>query len=742
MNFNTFGFSGMELDGDRILLTANDLCLLKGLETDSEVNRFNNVLYKQVERNRKGNSQSWQHFKKDGILNVYYDSIPKRTKSTFRHPITGKNLTESTLRDFIKNGETQKKYALIQGLLPSIKQDDIDKLDNYEIIKEEINQETGEVYYINKGKLKEAKKRQVLQQLRYIKLLSYRDFPYKKVDKLFRKMTLADFRTCVVETALFNGIKLPKTAPAIRAKLKRYEENGVLGLIPKTTGISNRQKIGKIEGDLLIKLYADPRKFSATEVCRQFNEYAKTKEWKEIKERAVRNFLSKPENTQKWAIRRHGKSWFIKNYGYTMRRKKPSKSDVLWVVDGTKVNYFYRKDKKTVALLNVCAIMDAKSEMFVGWAMREGAEDTQMVRDAMRDSLRFTSGRMPQQILYDRGGGNRAVFDKLMDVVTFPTMGDNPQGKTIELAFKRYQSEVMRRRPFFTGQNIEAKSINSKHNPELLAELKKKGGLPTLEEVIRIANQDIHIWNNSKLKKSKQTRKEIYESNPNSDCLTLSQRDEVALFWESKNQALEFRKDGIRTEIYGKTYLYEAFEQDTQVPDFVFYSENVGRKFEVKFDPNDLSKVALITKKGGFVRFLESKILHPMAVSDYEFGDKVKILQGIEARKKQIEKAEKELQDIENQFNTESALLLGYTQCDKETLSKAESDYWTQQERTDRNTWRNEERRKKSQSIDNDINKAITKARKPKNKPEDETVNFPTRDEFFREIYEQNPQKK
>ena len=70
----------------------------------------------------------------------------------------------------------------------------------------------------------------------------------------------------------------------------------------------------------------------------------------------------------------------------------------------------------------------------------------------------------------------------------------NGQSKTIENAFYRFQAQVLHAIWHFTGQNVNAKKLNSKPNLEFIEE--NAYALPTFEELKTIYKECRDRWNN------------------------------------------------------------------------------------------------------------------------------------------------------------------------------------------------------------------------------------------------------
>jgi len=91
---------------------------------------------------------------------------------------------------------------------------------------------------------------------------------------------------------------------------------------------------------------------------------------------------------------------------------------------------------------------------------------------------------------------NRAIFFQKLSHLAINTAPYNGRSKTIESAFGRFQSQVMHKLWFFTGQNITTKKEESRPNMEFI--LANKENLPTLDEAIKQYKECRAEWNAAK----------------------------------------------------------------------------------------------------------------------------------------------------------------------------------------------------------------------------------------------------
>ncbi|MBA9078972.1 hypothetical protein [Rufibacter quisquiliarum] len=621
---------------------------------------------------------------------ISYDSIPASAIANKGIP------TKKVLLEEYENGQKENIDLAIQSLLKPLSDKDKKDLQDFRIKREQANLNTGEVFLEEVSALPKAKINAYGQACRWLALMAEERLKNKdfrcRISPTFQ--TLKDFYEACITLYTAEGVALPKNFRKVQEKVAEYKKHGALCLVNRNFGNTRTQKIGQEQLEYLIKLYSDDRKPSFALVTKWYNnavEQLRT-DWKSVAVRTVENNLLQPDVQPVWYMARHGFEAWKELYEYTMLRYKPPFRDALWSIDGTKVNYYYRTEKGTAAKLQVVAVLDAFSECWLGWSFTTGKEDHLQVANAVKMAVKNSGGIKPSQFQYDNGSGNVKFF-KEMAGLHFPAMPNNGQSKPIESAFKRLQQQVMRENRYFTGQNITAKELDSKANKAILKELEKENTLPDLAAVLRQAEMDFHIWNNTKVKDGK-TRKELYQESQHPHPTFFTTRDAQDVFWQwnDENNAGRpntYYRTGLQVIFNGKKYNYEAVvmnsdgytpsltPQGFMVPDVDFHERNVGQEFWVKYDPDNLrDRVALyIGKDRRFVGYAFQKELMQPTVVSYQPGDRENINIRLDVKKQQKQKTQERLSDITERFDSEELVKLGHSFVDKEALNNAEADY-------------------------------------------------------------------
>ncbi|MCH4824266.1 hypothetical protein ML462_13905 [Gramella lutea] len=389
--------------------------------------------------------------------------------------------------------------------------------------------------------------------------------------------------------------KLPKNARRLKQKFTNFKTEGYESLIHAGFCNKNSEKIGDDAKQWLIARFADQvnRIANIEQLWVEYNEKAPYEGWKKIKDdRTIYLFLNQEDIKPLWYGYRYGELKAKEKYTYFHTTKLPSMRDSLWYSDGTKLNFYYLDGNGKMATCQVYEVMDAYSEVFLGYHISK-TEDYEAQYYAYKMAAK-TAGHRPYQIGFDGQGGHKKLksgeFLTKLSRLAIRTQPYNGKSKTIENAFGRFQAQFLKRHWFFTGQNITAKKDESKANMEVI--LANTENLPTLKEVIAIYEQERKNWNQAIHPKTGKPRLETYLESENPETKELDVLDMIDLFWILRDKPVTYTPSGISFKEKKVQYDYVVYNDDRSV-DMKFHTENIDKKFFIKFDPEDMSMIYL-----------------------------------------------------------------------------------------------------------------------------------------------------
>jgi hypothetical protein len=398
---------------------------------------------------------------------------------------------------------------------------------------------------------------------------------------------------------------LPTNPRVLERKFKSYLSDGYYTLIHKGYGNGNADKLVQDAKSWLVARFASPvDRVTTKQLFENYNEIAASRGWAKLAtETTIHQYLHLPETEPLWYAMRYGELKAKEKFTRQHRTLLPTMRDSIWYSDGTKLNYYYLDENSKIATCNVYEVIDAYSECLLGYHISK-SEDFEAQYLSYRMALQF-AGERPYEIRYDNQGGHKKLenggFLQKMAHLAISTMPYNGKSKTIESAFGRFQAEFLHREWYFTGQNITTKKDESKANMEFI--LANKANLPTLEDVKARYKQRRDEWNAAKHFDTGRPRIEMYRESVNPKAVKMEWFDMIELFGILTDAPNTYRAGGIEIQVKKIKYAYEVLNSDGQ-PDHDFLQSNVGRKFYVKYDPNDMSVVSLYIKEHSGLRFV------------------------------------------------------------------------------------------------------------------------------------------
>lgn len=453
------------------------------------------------------------------------------------------------------------------------------------------------------------------------------------------------------------GHSLPGSAGRLKAVIAKYRPNNYQVLISGKYGNKNTLKIDEEAGRYLIALRRSRVPvYTVMQIFEEYNRTAPEHGWKPLKSpRSLREWFDSPRIEPLWYDAVYGEMKAHQRYGRKHKTELPCRRDSLWYGDGTKLNLYYRDEQGKVCTIGVYEVMDAYSEVLLGFHISEN-EDYEAQYHAYRMALQI-SGHKPYELVHDNQGGHKKlerVSDGMLAKISHihrPTAPYSGQSKTIESAFGRFQSQVLHKDWRFTGQNITTKKDSSRPNLEFIEANRDK--LYTLAELKEKYVEARREWNEMKHPATGISRMEMYNSSVNEDTEAVTARDMVDIFWVMTDRPSTFTSGGIEITIKGKKRTYEVYSSPG-VPDHEWRRQNTYKQFYAKYDPYDFSSIRLYWKdKGGELRFervAEPYMVVHRAIQDQTEGEAAFIRREQEANVRDRVERQVTVKEIEYEF--------------------------------------------------------------------------------------------
>lgn len=401
------------------------------------------------------------------------------------------------------------------------------------------------------------------------------------------------------------GHTLPGSLARLKDKMNQYRREGYGALLSGKLGNVHTLKITAEGGQYIIALKRSRVPvLTDSQILERYNQEALSRGWKPLKsQRSLKMWLEQPEVKQLWHDAVYGELASVQLFNRKHRTALPTRRDSLWYGDGTKLNLYYRDDDGHVRTVQVYEVMDAATEVLLGYHISE-TEDYEAQYHAYRMAIQV-SGHKPYEIVHDNQGGHKranssGMLDKICHIhrTTAPYNGES---KTIESAFGRFQMQVLHKDWRFTGQNVTAKKAGSRPNMEFIEA--NKESLYTLDELKEAYQKARTEWNESMRPGQEVSRWAMYQASVNEDSPEVTPMDMIEMFWVRTREAITFTSGGLELTVKGRKMTYEVYSQPG-VPDHEWRRRNTLRKFVVEYDPYDLTSIRLLRlDKAGDLRF-------------------------------------------------------------------------------------------------------------------------------------------
>lgn len=417
------------------------------------------------------------------------------------------------------------------------------------------------------------------------------------------------FKQCLNEQ-MQGFVRFPKPINSERVldrKAREYAAEGLDCLVGGYFGNVNREKMNGQTHAILMQLAGEQVKYSFEDIGLMYNEQAPGLGLPKMTVSAIKQHLNMPKHKKVWYYMRHGKLVGDADMQPMIDREPVSKPDMLWSLDGTTMQLYYKKRVKDgkgrekwsiKSDLYAYFVTDACTGAIIGYSVAF-SESSGMVIEALQNTV-DKWGYKPYQMNYDNSSANISATVKglinNMSHVNFPCTPYSGRSKSVELVIGHFQQRELRKLKNFKGGNVTVKSVNSVANPELLKELAKDldftDKLPTEEQVLAEFDQAVEAWNKrgeardaygAFIGKSKIERyAEEVEGR-----VKMNYFEKLSLFMvELRNQQhpfgeYEYRQKGIEVAIRGEKMKFVVPDNEISAMDFEFSREHLGHTFKV-----------------------------------------------------------------------------------------------------------------------------------------------------------------
>lgn len=407
---------------------------------------------------------------------------------------------------------------------------------------------------------------------------------------------------------------LPANPRRLEEKYKTYMKEGSQSLIHKNFCNKSAAKVDDdVKESFILELLADPRNLDNEQVRSLYNQVAEKMNWKKITASAVAVWRDKLDTTI-YAGRR-GSVAFSNVKAMQVKRSAPTAPLYYLTLDGWDVELLYQKTENGRTSFHyrptVVVVLDPSIKYPLGYAI--GTHETpELIKAALRNAARHTSelfGQMyrAHQVQSDRYAIKQMTpfYETIAEKVT-PARAKNAKAKVVEPYFNYLNKTYCQLMPNWSGFGITS---DREKQPNIEFLNKYRHEFPDYEGVVKQVEQIIMRERASKVEGYVQNWNELDTVNR----LELPLENYLLYFGEKTGFTNMLRGTGLHPTINGITRDYDCFDMD--------FREHASVRWEVLFDPEDLSRVLAVNEDQSLRFVLEEKYVQPMALKDRKPGD-------------------------------------------------------------------------------------------------------------------------
>lgn len=407
---------------------------------------------------------------------------------------------------------------------------------------------------------------------------------------------------------------LPLNDRRLKDRYKQYQKGGYEVLIHKNFCNKNSAKVAEdAQQALMIELLANPNNLDNAQVAMLYNSVAAGMKWKEITPAGVAVWRKKYD-TEIYAGRR-GSTAFRNKKTMQVKRSAPTAPLYYWTMDGWDVELLYQKFENGRTTYHhrptVVVVLDAFCKYPIGYAV--GTHETpELITAALRNAAKHTSelfGTMHRshQLQSDRYAikAMTPLYEAMAKHST-PARVKNAKAKIIEPYFNTINKKYCQLQANWSGFGITS---DREHQPNVEYLNKFKSAFPDYEGACA---QVAMIMERERAEKREQMLS-AWNNMQDEDKLQLTAESFLMNFGQTTGKRNMMEGSGLNITINGVKRSYDCFD--------IAWRKHTSERWEVKFDPEDLTKVLAINEDATLRFILEEKYIQPMALKDRKPGD-------------------------------------------------------------------------------------------------------------------------
>lgn len=427
---------------------------------------------------------------------------------------------------------------------------------------------------------------------------------------------------------------LPQSPRRLRMKYAEFQQVGYECMISRKFQNKNAAKVLDDEQTAAMQvLLAHHNNLPDTEVARRYNSVAKVKGWPQITASAVAVWREKCDLVT--AAARRGATNFRNERSMQVKRRRPTAPFLMWSLDGWTCELLYqqttenKKGQRTTTYhnrLTLEVVLDPCCNYPIGYAI--GSHETPaLIAEALRNAAQHSRelvGVMMRayQIQCDRYA-IKTMTDlyQVMSKHVTPARAHNAKTKPIEPYFNYLNTTYCQKFDNWSGYGV---TTNPKKQPNSEALNALRHSFPDEQGVREQIHKIMAYERASKRAQFMQMLANLSDEHR----LPLSKENYLLYFGATTGMTNAIEGCGLRPTLLGIKRDYDTFD--------LTFREHASEKWQVRFDPDDLTEVLAVNEDGSRRYMLHEKYVQPMALAERREGD-AEQLEAVRAFNKQLE---------------------------------------------------------------------------------------------------------
>jgi hypothetical protein len=412
---------------------------------------------------------------------------------------------------------------------------------------------------------------------------------------------------------------LPNSPRRLRMKYAEFQQEGYVCMISKKYQNKNAAKVLDEEQTASMQvLLAHHNNLPDTEIARRYNMAARVKGWPQITASAVAVWREKFDLTT--AAARRGATNFRNERTMQVKRSRPTAPFLMWTLDGWTCELLFqqttidKQGRRTTTYhnrLTLEVVLDPCCDYPIGYAIgshETPALITEALRNAAQHSRELTGTMLRScQIQCDRYAiKTMADLYNAMGKHVTPARAHNAKSKVIEPYFGHLNTTYCQKFDNWSGFGVTS-DRKKQPNSEALNQLRHM--FPDEQGVREQIHQIMAYERATKREQFMQMYGKLSEDNR----LPLTKESYLLYFGATTGLTNALEGCGLRPTLLGIKRDYDCWD--------ITFREHAAEKWQVRFDPDDLTEVLAVNEDGSRRYMLKEKYVQPMALAERSEGD-------------------------------------------------------------------------------------------------------------------------